>query len=99
MTEEWKDKIIESPVNRAALKDHQVKGVRIFDTTLRDGIQAPGISLNSDDIVSLAKAISKIGVDSMEIGFPASGESEMAVLKKITSMDLAPKLYGLSFVF
>ena len=96
MTEDWKDKIIESPVNRAALRDYPVKGVRIFDTTLRDGIQAPGISLNSDDIVSLAKAISRIGVDSMEIGFPASGESEMKVLKKITSLDLTPKLYGLA---
>ena len=96
MTEEWKDKIIESPVNRTALRDHPVKGVRIFDTTLRDGIQAPGVSLNSDDIVSLAKAISKLGVDSIEVGFPASGESEMEVIKEIVKLDLGAKLYGLA---
>ena len=96
MTEEWKDKIIESPVNRAALRNHPVKGVRIFDTTLRDGIQAPGVSLNSDDIVSIAEAISKLGVDSMEVGFPASGESETAVIREIVKLGITAKLYGLA---
>jgi len=96
LTEEWKDKIIESPVNRAALRNHPVKGVRIFDTTLRDGIQAPGVSLNSDDIVSIAEAISKLGVDSMEVGFPASGESETAVIREIVKLGITAKLYGLA---
>ena len=96
MANEWKDKIIESPFNKAALKEYPVGDVRIFDTTLRDGIQAPGVSLNSDDIVSLAKAIAKLGVDSMEIGFPASGESEMTVLKRIVALDLNANLYGLA---
>ena len=92
----WKDRIIASPVNGAALKDVKVEQVRLFDTTLRDGIQAPGIKLSSDDMVSLAKTIDELGVDSMEIGFPASGDSEQAVIKRIVGLGLRSKLYGLA---
>lgn len=96
MTEDWKDRIIRSPINGKALNDVRIGSVRLFDTTLRDGIQAPGITLDSDDMVSLAKSIDELDMDSMEIGFPASGESEIAVIKRMIGLGLKSKLYGLA---
>ena len=80
---DWNDRIIGSPANAVALKNVSLGKVSIFDTTLRDGIQAPGISLGEDDIVSLAKAIDELNVDSIEIGFPASSETEKKAINRI----------------
>ena len=96
MTEDWKDRIIASPINKAALKDISIGQIGLFDTTLRDGIQAPGVKLDSEDMIALARTIGELGVDSMEIGFPASGESQMEVIKRITGLGLRSKLYGLA---
>ncbi len=43
-----------------------------FDTTLRDGEQAPGFSMNTDEKIKLALQIERLGVDVMEAGFPIS---------------------------
>ena len=52
--------------------------VRIFDTTLRDGEQSPGVALNTIDKLEIARALARMGVDIIEAGFPASspGDSE-----------------------
>ena len=94
--DDWKGRIISSPINRLALRDIKVGHVRLFDTTLRDGIQAPGIVLSTDDKVSLAKSIGELGMDSMEVGFPASGDSEKSVIRNIVGLGLRSKLYGLA---
>ncbi|MBR2393956.1 MAG: 2-isopropylmalate synthase, partial [Candidatus Methanomethylophilaceae archaeon] len=57
--------------------------VKIFDTTLRDGEQAPGIALSSDDKVRIALALDDLGVDIMEAGFAASSDTERQTLKRI----------------
>ena len=44
--------------------------VRIFDTTLRDGEQSPGISLNTAEKVEIAQQLARLGVDTIEAGFP-----------------------------
>jgi 2-isopropylmalate synthase len=44
--------------------------VRIFDTTLRDGEQTPGVSLTPDEKVRIARQLDKLGVDAIEAGFP-----------------------------
>src|SRR5437870_2373757 len=44
--------------------------VRIFDTTLRDGEQSPGISLNVPEKVEIATQLARLGVDVIEAGFP-----------------------------
>jgi len=44
----------------------------IFDTTLRDGEQSPGVSLTFEDKVEIARQLSLLGVDTIEAGFPAS---------------------------
>ena len=94
--DDWKGRIISSPINRMALKDFKIGQVRLFDTTLRDGIQAPGIALSTDDKISLAKSIGELGMDSMEVGFPASGDSEKSVIRSIVGLGLRSKLYGLA---
>ena len=94
--DDWKDRIIGSPANALALKDVRLGRVSIFDTTLRDGIQAPGITLNEDDMISLAKALDELRVDSLEVGFPASGDTEAKAIKDIARLGLRSKLYGLA---
>ncbi|MBR2255308.1 MAG: 2-isopropylmalate synthase, partial [Candidatus Methanomethylophilaceae archaeon] len=81
------DMLAISPYNQLALKsiDH-VKDVKIFDTTLRDGEQAPGIALSSDDKVRIAMALDDLGVDIMEAGFAASSDVERETLKKIVAL-------------
>ena len=49
--------------------------VIIFDTTLRDGEQSPGASMNIAEKLRLATQLEKLGVDVMEAGFPASSQT------------------------
>ena len=44
--------------------------IRIFDTTLRDGEQSPGASMNLDEKLEIAQALVDLGVDIIEAGFP-----------------------------
>ena len=44
--------------------------VLIFDTTLRDGEQSPGASMNPDEKLRIAKQLERLGVDIIEAGFP-----------------------------
>ena len=46
--------------------------VRIFDTTLRDGEQSPGCSMNAKEKLIMATQLQKLGVDIIEAGFPSS---------------------------
>ena len=46
--------------------------INIFDTTLRDGEQSPGISLNTGEKMEIAKQLARMGVDVIEAGFPAT---------------------------
>jgi len=66
--------------------------VIIFDTTLRDGEQSPGASMNPAEKLRLAKQLEKLGVDVMEVGFPASSrgdfESVRAIAQKIRSVQI-----------
>lgn len=57
--------------------------VRIFDTTLRDGEQSPGATLTSDEKHEVAKALSRLGVDVIEAGFPAASPDDLAAVQRI----------------
>jgi 2-isopropylmalate synthase len=70
--------------------------IRIFDTTLRDGEQSPGVSLTSDDKVEIAKQLAMLGVDSIEAGFPASSDGEKKVVKEIAHEKLNTEIIALS---
>ena len=50
--------------------------VYIFDTTLRDGEQSPGASMNAGEKVRMARQLARLGVDSIEAGFPAASRRQ-----------------------
>lgn len=72
------------------------KSVRIFDTTLRDGEQTPGVALTVDEKIRIAKRLDKLGVDTMEIGFPAASEGERKAAREIIKLDLDAQICGLA---
>ena len=70
--------------------------IRIFDTTLRDGEQTPGISLSPDQKLSIAKKLDSLGVDAIEAGFPVISEGELKAVKMISSEGLSCEIAGLA---
>jgi len=62
--------------------------VKIFDTTLRDGEQTPGVSLNRDDKVAIAKALDEIGVSIIEAGFAVVSEGDFASVKAVSELGM-----------
>ncbi|NDK37920.1 2-isopropylmalate synthase [Pseudoxanthomonas gei] len=59
--------------------------VRIFDTTLRDGEQSPGCSMSPSQKLVMARALSELGVDVIETGFPASSQSDREAARLIAA--------------
>lgn len=57
--------------------------IQIFDTTLRDGEQTPGVSFSFDERIKIAKQLEKWGVDIIEAGFPASSTGSFESVKAI----------------
>ena len=75
-----------SPFNQLALTSiNHLNDIKMFDTTLRDGEQAPGIALSSDDKLRIALAIDDLGVDIMEAGFAASSQVDKDTIKRIVA--------------
>lgn len=78
------------------MKNKNSKRIRIFDTTLRDGEQTPGVSLTAEDKMEIARQLSKLGVDVIEAGFPSSSEGEKKVVREIAKSGLEPEICALS---
>ncbi len=57
--------------------------VRIFDTTLRDGEQSPGATMTSIEKLEVARALSRLGVDVIEAGFPAASPDDLNAVRRI----------------
>ncbi|MFQ5417388.1 MAG: 2-isopropylmalate synthase, partial [Myxococcota bacterium] len=57
--------------------------VRIFDTTLRDGEQSPGCSMNLSEKVTLARQLEKLGVDVIEAGFPVASQGDFEAVQAV----------------
>lgn len=57
--------------------------IKIFDTTLRDGEQSPGVNLNKLEKLEIARQLERFGVDRMEAGFPASSTGDFNAVKAI----------------
>lgn len=60
-----------------------MRNIRIFDTTLRDGEQAPGCSMHIKEKIEVALALEKLGVDVMEAGFAASSKGDFDSVKMV----------------
>ncbi|MBT8091810.1 MAG: 2-isopropylmalate synthase [Gammaproteobacteria bacterium] len=70
--------------------------IRILDTTLRDGEQAPGCSMTLSEKLRIAKALSELNVDIIEAGFPAASPGDFESVKEIADRDLGPVICGLA---
>ena len=70
--------------------------VRIFDTTLRDGEQTPGVSLSPEKKLNIAKKLDALGIDAIETGFPVISDGERSAVKMIASENLQSELCGLA---
>ena len=72
--------------------------VRIFDTTLRDGEQAPGIALTKAEKVEIAEQLARLNVDIIEAGFPISSEGEFDAVREIATSVRGPIIAALARV-
>ncbi len=70
--------------------------IRIFDTTLRDGEQAPGCSMTLREKLRVAKALAELNVDVIEAGFPAASPGDFEAVKAIADENFGPIICGLA---
>ena len=70
--------------------------VTIFDTTLRDGEQAPGFSMRMDEKLKLAHKLAALGVDVIEAGFPIASESDAEAVRMIATHVRGPVIAALA---
>ena len=70
--------------------------VRIFDTTLRDGEQSPGCSMSTPQKLTLARALSELGVDVIEAGFAAASPDDFAAVSAIAREARGPRVAALA---
>ena len=68
----------------------------IFDTTLRDGEQAPGASLNQKEKLEIARALEHLGVDVIEAGFPITSKGDFQAVKAVAKSIKGPVICGLA---
>jgi 2-isopropylmalate synthase len=70
--------------------------IRIFDTTLRDGEQAPGASMNAAEKLEVARQLEKLGVDIIEAGFPVSSPGDFDSVRQIAREVKGARIAGLA---
>jgi len=73
-----------------------LKRIRIFDTTLRDGEQSPGCSMNVREKLRLAHQLERLGVDIIEAGFPIASEGDFAAVQAVAAAVRRPIIAGLA---
>lgn len=69
--------------------------IKIFDTTLRDGEQSPGNSMNIEEKLRIAKQLQKLNVDIIEAGFPIASEGDFEAVKRVAQTIKGPEIAGL----
>jgi 2-isopropylmalate synthase len=72
-----------------------MKTIKIFDTTLRDGEQSPGASMNIEEKLRIASQLEKLNVDVIEAGFPIASVGDFEAVKKIAKTIKGPEIAGL----
>jgi 2-isopropylmalate synthase len=70
--------------------------IRIFDTTLRDGEQSPGASMNLEEKVMIAKQLARLGVDIIEAGFAYSSPGDFEAVRQIARQVEGPTICSLA---
>jgi 2-isopropylmalate synthase len=77
-------------------QDQDPNRVLIFDTTLRDGEQSPGISLNTQEKLEIAQQLARLGVDVIEAGFPITSPGDFEAVQTISQRVEGPVIAGLA---
>ncbi|MHB1502667.1 MAG: 2-isopropylmalate synthase [Acidimicrobiales bacterium] len=94
-----------SDQNQQASREHHALGAPaehlvVFDTTLRDGEQSPGISLDTGEKLEIAEQLARLGVDYIEAGFPVASQGDFeavqAIARSVGAQPGAPAICGLS---
>src|SRR5512147_1217976 len=70
--------------------------VKIFDTTLRDGEQSPGCSMNLQEKLRMARQLDRLGVDIIEAGFPIASDGDFEAVRAIAEEIRRPVIAGLA---
>ncbi|OMF38694.1 2-isopropylmalate synthase [Paenibacillus sp. FSL H8-0548] len=73
-----------------------MRKIYVFDTTLRDGEQSPGVNLNTKEKVEIALQLERLGVDRMEAGFPAASPGDLAAVNAVARAVKNCTVIGLS---
>jgi len=72
-----------SPYNKSERRPEMPTQIKIFDTTLRDGEQTPGVNLNIQEKLEIAKQLAKMGVDVIEAGFAIASPGDFEAVKAV----------------
>ena len=80
----------------ASSQSTPTRSITIFDTTLRDGEQSPGASMNLAEKLEVAQALSDLGVDVMEAGFPIASPGDFEAVREIATTIRGPIICGLA---
>ncbi|MBO8141686.1 MAG: 2-isopropylmalate synthase [Firmicutes bacterium] len=73
-----------------------MRRIRIFDTTLRDGEQSPGVSLNVQEKLEIARQLERLGVDVIEAGFPVASPGDLQAVQAIAKEVRGPIIAALA---
>ena len=73
-----------------------MRTIQLYDTTLRDGEQTPFVVFSVEQKLTLARAIAEMGVDIIEVGFPAASESEQEAVRKVAQEVKSSVIAGLA---
>src|SRR6202789_3757560 len=77
-------------------KAQELQKIKIFDTTLRDGEQSPGASMNHEEKMRIAELLDEMGVDIIEAGFPISSQGDLKGVGEITKLVKRASVCGLA---
>ncbi|MET0660005.1 MAG: homocitrate synthase [Steroidobacteraceae bacterium] len=85
-----------SPMNyEPSIKSRYPSKIRIYDVTLRDGEQTPGVAWNEDERIRIALAFAEMGIPRIEIGMPVVSESIPRAIKRLLAMNIKTELVAL----
>ena len=73
-----------------------MRRIRFFDTTLRDGEQSPGVNLNADEKLEIARQLARLGVDVIEAGFPVASPGDLQSVQQIAREVKGPIIAALA---
>jgi len=76
-------------------KKYNFDYLQVYDVTLRDGEQTPGIAYTIEEKIEIAKMLNSMGVKYIEAGFPVSGEDEAKAIRNIINLELDADIYAL----